>query len=194
MLFSILALAAQALAVPASEPVLESRQSGQARAYASNRNLSLRLSEVAAPVLNGSPPPGSGTWDLTIDDTTAGHKQTIRGFGGTVTDATVTVINSLPAAQRSRLLRELVTPDGANFAFLRHTIGASDLSAPPAYTYDDNNGQADPNMGAFGLGDRGTAMARLLAELKGLNPRALVLGSAWSAPGWMKQNRVSGLC
>lgn len=191
MLFSALVIAAQALAVSAGRPVLTSRQSG-ARAYASNSNLSLRLTEVDAPVSGpGSPPGGSGTWELSIDDTPAGHKQTIRGFGGTVTDATVTVINALPANQRSNLLRELLTTDGANFAFLRHTIGASDLSGPPAYTYDDNNNQPDPDMNGFNLGDRGVAMAELLAEMKGINPDALVLGSAWSAPGWMKESRVS---
>lgn len=192
MLFATLALVVvQALAVSTGKPVLSSRQSG-ARAYASNSNLSLRLTQIDGPVSGpGSPPSGSGTWKLSINDTPSGYKQTIRGFGGTVTDATVTVINSLPASQRTKLLRELLTPDGANFAFLRHTIGASDLSGPPAYSYDDNNGQADPNMNGFNLGDRGTAMAKLLAEMKGINPKALVLGSAWSAPGWMKYSRVS---
>lgn len=183
MLFSTLALVTQALAVTAAKPSLKTRQSG-ARAWASSSNLSLRLTEIDAPVSgSGSPPPGSGTWDLTIDDTPAGHKQTIRGFGGTVTDATVTVINALPSAQRSQLLRELLTDEGAHFSFLRHTIGASDLSAPPAYTYHDGDG--------FGLGDRGVAMAELLAEMKGINSDSLVLGSAWSAPGWMKVSRVS---
>lgn len=189
MRFPTLALVAQALAVSA-DPTLTERQSG-ARAFATNQNLSLRLSEIAAPVSGPGNPNGLGTWELTINDTPSGQKQTVKGFGGTVTDATVTVINALPAAARSRLLRELLTTDGARFSLLRHTIGASDLSAPPAYTYDDGNGQADPNMNNFSLGDRGSAMARLLAEMKRINPSALILGSTWSAPGWMKLSRVS---
>lgn len=184
MLFLIAGLVAQA----STSPTIRARQSS-AQAFASNENLSLRLSEVDAPI-QGPGSPSGATWDLTINDSSSGHKQTITGFGGTVTDATVTVINSLPGDQRSQLLRELVTPDGANFGFLRHTIGASDLSAPPAYTYDDNNNQADPNMDAFGLGDRGIAMAEMLAEMKDLNSDSYILGSAWSAPGWMKVNRV----
>lgn len=189
MLFSTLAVLATQVICISAKPAITSRQSG-ARAYASNRDLTLRLSEIDAPV-SGPGNPGSETWKLSINDTPSGHKQTVRGFGGTVTDATVTVINALPADRRSQLLRELLTPEGAHFSFLRHTIGASDLSAPPAYTYDDSNGQADPNMDNFNLGDRGVAMAEMLAEMKGINPEALILGSAWSAPGWMKESRVS---
>ncbi|KAG9255681.1 family 30 glycoside hydrolase [Emericellopsis atlantica] len=188
MILPILAaLATQAVASPTGATTLHARQSA-AKAYASNENLSLRLSEVDAPI-QGAGNPSGATWDLTINDTPSGHKQTVNGFGGTVTDATVTVINSLPDDQRSKLLQELVTSDGANFSFLRHTIAASDLSGPPAYTYDDNGNNADPNMDGFALGDRGVAMAELLAELKGLNGDAYILGSAWSAPGWMKENR-----
>jgi glucan endo-1,6-beta-glucosidase len=188
MLFSALAILASQALVVSAKPALTARQSG-ARAYASNQALTLRLSEIDAPV-SGPGNPGSDTWNLSINDTPSGYKQTVKGFGGTVTDATVTVINALPADQRSQLLRELLTPDGAHFSFLRHTIGASDLSAPPAYTYDDNNGQPDPNMDGFNLGDRGVDMAEMLAEMKGINPDALILGSAWSAPGWMKESRV----
>ncbi|KAI1637776.1 putative beta-1,6-glucanase Neg1 [Biscogniauxia mediterranea] len=186
MLFTVFALmAGQALSAP---PGLKTRQNS-AQAFASSSDLTYKLSEIDAPVMGTGTPSGS-TWNLTIDDTSSGHKQTIDGFGGTVTDATVTVINALPADTRSKLLRELLTSDGANFKLLRHNIGASDLSAPPAYTYDDNNGEADSDLSGFGLGDRGEALADLLAEIKGIQSDATFLGSPWSAPGWMKLNRV----
>lgn len=187
MLFPALAVVAQALAVSAV-PAVKPRQAA-ASAYASNEDLSLKLSEVDAPVQGAGD--GSGEkWNLTVDDSEAGHKQTVKGFGGTVTDATVTVINALPADKRTQLLKELMTSDGANFSFLRHSIGASDLSSTP-YTYDDTDGEADPSLGNFDLGETGTAAAKLLAEMKGLNSDATILGSPWSAPGWMKQSRVS---
>ena len=34
-------------------------------------------------------------------------------------------------------------------------------------------------------------MAKMLAEMKGINPDATILGSSWSPPGWMKVSRVS---
>lgn len=187
MLFSAILLAASAVV---AKPTLQTRQA-TAKAYASNQDLSLKLSEVDAPVKDASNPGDGATWDLTVDDSDAGHKQTIKGFGGTVTDATVIVINALPSDQRSKLLKELLTDEGVNFSFLRHTIGASDLSPPPASTYDDNNNEADPNLDNFGLGDSGVAMAKMLAEMKGINPDATILGSSWSPPGWMKVSRVS---
>lgn len=187
MLFPALAIAAQAVGASAI-PAFTARQSSAA-AYASNEDLSLKLSEVDAPVQGAGD--GSGeTWNLTINDSSDGHKQTVKGFGGTVTDATVTVINALSDDQRSQLLKELVTSDGANFSFLRHSIASSDLSSSP-YTYDDTDGTGDPNLDGFALGDSGNAAAKLLAELKALNSDVTILGSAWSPPGWMKQSRVS---
>lgn len=185
MLFSVLTLlVGQVLAVPSPLSIKVGQASPQA--YASTSDLRYKLSAVAAPVSGTGNPGGTSTWSLSIDDTQAGYKQKVSGFGGSVTDATVTVVNALPADKRSQLLRQLVTSDGANFALLRHSIAASDLSGPPAYTYDDSNGNADPNMNNFNLGDRGTAMAKLLAELKGIRSDLTIFGSPWSAPGWMK--------
>ncbi|KAI1775923.1 glycoside hydrolase family 30 protein [Hypoxylon cercidicola] len=180
-------LVGHALAVP-SPSIKIGRASAQA--FASTSDLAYKLSAVDAPVSGAGNPGSASQWSLRIDDTTAGYKQTITGFGGSVTDATVTVINALPSDQRSQLLRELLASDGANFSLLRHTIAASDLSGPPAYTYDDNSNNADPNLDNFDLGDRGEAMAELLTEMKGIRSDITIFGSPWSAPGWMKQNRV----
>ncbi|KAF2154519.1 glycoside hydrolase family 30 protein [Myriangium duriaei CBS 260.36] len=178
--------------VAQASPLIQRRQSG-AQAFASNRDLSLKLSPIDAPVRTSTQPSSDGHWVLNVDDTPSGYKQTVRGFGGSVTDATVTVINALRSDQRSQLLNELLTSAGANFAFLRHNIGASDLASPPAYTYDDSNGQADPQLNNFGLGDSGVALAKILAEMKRIKPSATILGSSWSAPGWMKQSgRLTG--
>ncbi|OTA99751.1 glycoside hydrolase family 30 protein [Hypoxylon sp. CI-4A] len=186
MLFGALTLlVGHALGAPSP---LSARASAQA--YTSTSDSSKKLSSVDAPVSGAGNPGDASTWSLSIDDSEAGHKQTVTGFGGSVTDATVTVINALSSDQRSQLLKELVTSDGANLNLLRHTIAASDLSGPPAYTYDDNNGDADTDLGGFNLGDRGTDMANLLKDLKGINSDITILGSPWSAPGWMKVNRV----
>ncbi|KAG0645223.1 hypothetical protein D0Z07_8804 [Hyphodiscus hymeniophilus] len=174
-------------ALPA-ESNFSPRQAG-ATAFASNSGGNLKLSSVAAPV-QGAGSPGSTTWDLSIDDTSSGYKQKITGFGGAVTDATVTSFNTLSSGTLSTLLNDLMTSAGAGFSLMRHTIGASDLSADPVYTYDDNGGAADPNLTGFNLGDRGTAMATMLAKMKSLQSNLKIFGSPWSPPGWMKLNGV----
>lgn len=159
-----------------------------ASAYCSDASGKYQLESVPAAVVGyGNPDPTANTWNLTIDDTATGYKQIIKGFGATVTDATVASFNNQSDSSLEKLLNFLLTDDGANFSLMRHTIGASDLS-PITYTYDDNNGKPDENLSAFSLGYYGTAMAKLLAQMKKVNPNMQILGSSWSAPGWMKLN------
>ncbi|CAI7665691.1 unnamed protein product [Penicillium glandicola] len=161
-----------------------------ATAYCSNSNGTYKLSSIAAPVQGTSSPGSESTWKLNIDDTSSGYKQTIVGFGAAVTDATVASFNTLSNSTLQQLLNELMTSAGAGFALMRHTIGASDLSGDPAYTYDDNGNIADPSLSSFDLGDRGTAMATMLANMKSLQSSLKIFGSSWSPPGWMKLNGV----
>lgn len=171
--------------------VLKSRAS--ASAYVSSSDGKYKLSGWDAPVSGAGTPGTASTWKLTVDDTSSGHKQVVTGFGAAVTDATVTVINELPANLRSQLLSELMTGAGADFSLLRHTIASSDLSADPAYTYDDASGNADASLSNFYLGDRGNAMAEMLAEMQALNSNSKLLGSVWAPPAWMQlDNALSG--
>lgn len=183
----LVVVAAQA-SVAAAMPDLHARAAAP-QSYCSSSDRKYNLSAFDAPVSGAGSPGSMSTWKLTIDDTPAGYKQSITGFGAAVTDATVAVINSLPSSQRSALLQSLLTCDGADFSLLRHTIASSDLSADPAYSYDETNGTADVSLKQFALGDRGNAMAALLKEMKQVQPAIKLLGSPWSAPGWMKLNR-----
>lgn len=180
---TILSLAVLGEASPA-------KRAGSASAFCSNSGGNYRLSSIAAPVQGSGNPGSESTWQLSIDDTSSGHKQTIAGFGAAVTDATVSSFNTLSGSTLQELLNELMTSAGADFALMRHTIGTSDLSGDPVYTYDDNGGNADPSMSGFNLGGRGNAMARMLAKMKSLQSNLKIIGSPWSAPGWMKLNGV----
>ncbi|KAL8282460.1 hypothetical protein RB597_009936 [Gaeumannomyces tritici] len=87
-----------------------------------------------------------------------------------------------------------MTPEGANFNLMRHTIGSSDLSAAPAYTYADNGGKPDPNLDSFDLGDRGRRMAAMLREMKRIQPSMVLVGTPWAPPAWMqRQENVSSV-
>jgi glucosylceramidase len=148
------------------------------------------LSSIPAPVQGAGSPGSELTWALTIDDTSTGYNQSITDFGAAVTDATVTSFNTLSSSALNNLLSSLMTSSGADFSLMRHTIGTSDLSGDPAYTYDDNNGNVDTSLSSFNIGDRGTAMANLLVNMKSKNSNLENLGSPWSPPGWMKINGV----
>lgn len=180
-----------AISAALPEPAAQhSPRDAGATAYASNSAGNYKLTSIAAPVQGAGSPGSESTWNLSIDDTSSGYKQKITGFGAAVTDATVASFNELSASTLSQLLNELMTGAGASFSLMRHTIGASDLSADPAYTYDDNGGNADTGMTGFNLGDRGTAMAQMLAQMKGLNSNLKIFGSPWSPPAWMKLNNA----
>lgn len=161
-----------------------------AAAYCSSSDLAYKLSAVDAPVSGAGDSDGLSTWSLSVTDSSAGHKQTVKGFGAAVTDTTVAVFNDLSSDDLSNLLNTLMTSSGADFSLMRHTIGASDLSPDPAYTYDDNNGEVDTSLSGFALGDRGTAMAGLISQMRGVKSGLTLLGSVWSPPGWMKLNGV----
>lgn len=158
--------------------------------YCSSSDSTYKLDSFDAPVSGAGDANGLSTWGLTVNDTTSGYKQKITGFGAAVTDATVSVFNSLSDSDLSDLLNTLMTSSGADFSLVRHTIGATDMSGDPVYTYDDNGGSVDTSLSGFNLGDRGTAMAALLAKMRSLKSGLTILGSQWSAPGWMKLNGV----
>jgi len=165
------------------------RQDSNASAFCTSSDLNYKLSSITGPV-KAYNAPGSGQtgWDLSIDDSSAGHKQNITGFGAAITDATVVSMNSLNSTLLNDVLTNLMTSSGANFALMRHTIGSSDLSPAPAYTYDDAGGNVDTSLSSFNLGDSGNAMAKFIANLRSINSDLQVLGSPWSAPAWMKVN------
>jgi glucan endo-1,6-beta-glucosidase len=188
MLVSILA-ALVSHASPISAAANMARQSS-ASAYCSNSDGTYQLSSIAAPVQGSGTPGSESTWQLSIDDTSSGYKQSITGFGAAVTDSTVTEFNTLSASTLDQLLNEILTSSGADFSLFRHTIGASDLSADPVYTYDDNGGSVDTTLSGFNLGDRGNAMASMIAQMQSINSNVKILGTPWSAPGWLKLNGV----
>lgn len=185
---AIAAAAFLSLTASTASPV-ESRDSAAA-AYCSSSDGTYALTSFETPVSGAGNANGMSTWTLSVDDTSSGHKQKITGFGAAVTDATVAVFDSLSDDSLSGLLNTLMTSSGADFSLIRHTIGASDLSADPAYSYDDNGGNPDTSMAGFNLGDRGNSMAGLLAKMRSLKSSLTVLGSVWSPPGWMKLNKV----
>jgi glucosylceramidase len=71
--------------------------------------------------------------------------QKMDGFGASLLEAGIIVLNSLPADQQEAVLRSLFDPkDGAGFTAMKTEIAGTDFqSAGPWYTYDDTPGDVE---------------------------------------------------
>lgn len=128
---------------------------------------------------------------ITVD--TAQTFQTIDGFGYTLTDGSASLISGLNTSDQKNLLQELFgTGDNSiGVSYLRVSIGASDLSAT-VYSYDDvASGQIDTALQNFSLRKDQSNVVPILKQILDINPNIKILGSPWSAPAWMKDNKSS---
>jgi glucosylceramidase len=116
--------------------------------------------------------------------------QIIDGFGFTLTGGSAEVINSLNAATKQQLLKELFgSGEGSiGISYLRLSIGASDLNHAP-FSYDDMpSGETDLELINFSLQPDMQDLIPLLKEILAINPGIKLLATPWSAPVWMKDN------
>lgn len=126
---------------------------------------------------------------ITID---ANQKfQEIDGFGYTLTGGSATLINHLPAAAQDALLKELFSTKGNGIGvnYLRLSVGASDLSAE-TFTYDEvPAGETDVNLEHFTIEKEMVDLVPVLKKIIAINPKIKLMGSPWTAPTWMKDNK-----
>ncbi|MGH6654920.1 MAG: glycoside hydrolase family 30 protein, partial [Actinocrinis sp.] len=114
--------------------------------------------------------------------------QTMRGFGGAITDSSATVLYGMSPAARAATMRSLFSPNGGDgLDYLRQPIGASDFVATADYTFDDlPAGQTDYGQRHFSIAHDQAQILPLLREAKALNPALKVIATPWSPPAWMK--------
>lgn len=125
-------------------------------------------------------------------DTTAVYQQ-VDGFGFTLTGGSALLIGRLPQPQRTELLQELFGNGNASIgiSYLRISIGASDLDES-VFSYNDlPSGQTDPELRQFTLSKDTAHLIPLLKEILAVNPGIKIMGTPWSAPAWMKDNKSS---
>lgn len=117
--------------------------------------------------------------------------QTMTGFGASITDASASVLFTLPAAQRAQVMASLFSPQGGDgLDYLRQPIGGTDMvTASGPYTYDDlPAGQSDYPMAKFSVAHDEAQILPLLREAERLNPHLRIMASPWSPPAWMKDS------
>jgi glucosylceramidase len=160
------------------------------------------------PVAVSTTLPDAGATTVTVDTTTT--NQTIIGFGAAITEATATVVSSLPAAQQQEIVNAYwgTGPQSSGYTIARTHIGSCDF-ALTQYSFDDTCGgpstsarppctTADPTLAQFsiahdttvtpGVPGSGVLVPFLKSAIAASGGVLRVLGSPWSAPGWMKSN------
>lgn len=109
--------------------------------------------------------------------------QRFTGAGASVTEASASLINDLPAATRSSLLQSLFSRsgDGIGLNYLRQPLGSTDFNSGGFYTYEDTQGQ-------FSIARDQQEILPVLQQARAVNPAIRFMGSPWSPPAWMKTN------
>jgi glucosylceramidase len=126
-----------------------------------------------------------------IEVDTTQRFQTIDGFGFSLTGGSAYLINQkLTPEVREKLLRELfLHNDGIGVSYLRISIGASDLD-DHVFSYNDlPQGKTDRALTNFTLAEDQKNLIPVLKQIVALSPDIKIMGSPWSAPPWMKDNK-----
>ena len=134
-------------------------------------------------------PVTEGTADVTVDDSDV--KQRWDGFGGTFNEAGWDALAVLSPSDRQLALRYLFdAANGANFAYGRLPIGASDY-ALARYTLDDSPN--DYTMANFSIDHDKLLLIPYIKAALAIKPDIHLWASPWTPPAWMKDsNSVDG--
>ena len=89
-----------------------------------------------------------------IIDPTESHQEWI-GAGAAITDSSAYLFRErMSAEQRTTILREMFDPQQGAFNMVRISIGTSDFSSQPYYSYNDlPPGESDSDLKKFSIGD-----------------------------------------
>jgi len=125
--------------------------------------------------------------ELTLD-VTAEEFQSWDGFGGCFNEMGWEVIQGLPGRERTRLFRDLFSPeDGCRFTLGRLPIGASDYALE---WYSHNETPGDYAMRHFSIERDRKYLLPYLRAARAVQPELRLFASPWSPPTWMKSPRV----
>ncbi|MDX8366405.1 glycoside hydrolase family 30 beta sandwich domain-containing protein [Cytobacillus sp. IB215665] len=115
--------------------------------------------------------------------------QVMDGFGAAMSGSSAWLFNQkLNDWERNAIYNDLFSNEGIGLSFVRHTVGASDFSLE-SYSYDDMAaGLTDPTLANFSIDKDKQNVIPMLKEALTINPNLKIMGTPWSAPGWMKDN------
>lgn len=111
--------------------------------------------------------------------------QTIDGFGGCFNELGWEALGALPAERREAALKELFSPEGANFTLGRAPIGANDFSLG---WYSLNETPGDYEMKDFSIERNRQALIPYIKAAMKYQPGLGLWASPWCPPSWMTTN------
>ena len=117
--------------------------------------------------------------------------QEMDGFGYTLTGGSSLHLQKMSASARAKILEELFGKDSSSIgvSYLRISVGASDLDEYP-WSYNDlPKGKTDPELEHFSLAYDTLYLIPVLKEILKISPKIKIMGSPWSPPPWMKDNK-----
>ncbi|PWV90623.1 glucosylceramidase [Paenibacillus cellulosilyticus] len=117
--------------------------------------------------------------------------QQMLGIGTSLEETTIHNLSKMDADQRAAIIRQLTDREnGIGFNLFRLTIGTSDFTAEPFYTYNDlEEGETDFEMKRFSIQkDIDLNIIATVQELQKGSPDTVFFASPWSPPAWMKTN------
>ncbi|SDE84851.1 glucosylceramidase [Pricia antarctica] len=126
---------------------------------------------------------------LQVDPTTT--YQEMDGFGYTLTGGSALHLSKMSAPARAAILQELFGTDSTSIgvSYLRLSVGASDLDERP-WSYDDlPHGDTDVELTQFSMAYDTLYLIPVLQEILNITPNIKLMGSPWSPPAWMKDNK-----
>ncbi|NHF58017.1 glucosylceramidase [Flavobacteriaceae bacterium TP-CH-4] len=126
---------------------------------------------------------------LTIDSATT--YQQIDGFGYTLTGGSALHLSNMSNDVRTAILQELFGKDSSSIqvSYLRLSVGASDLDEK-TWSYNDlPDGETDVTLTRFSLAYDTLYLIPILKEILEISPNIKLMGSPWSPPVWMKDNK-----
>ncbi|MCM3630401.1 glycosyl hydrolase [Paenibacillus glycanilyticus] len=128
---------------------------------------------------------------ITILVTPAHTYQQMLGIGTSVEETTINNLIKMDQETRADFIRHLADKkDGLGFNLFRISIGTSDFTAQPFYTYNDlPEGETDFEMKRFSIRkDIDLSIVETVQALLAAVPDAKIFASPWSPPAWMKTN------
>lgn len=169
--------------VPAVDTGAEQLVDGYANVLVTTGDGAKLLSvEPRVPIANG---PGAAA--VVVDIDRSARYQSMAGVGAAMTDSSAWVLSTrLNDVTRTQVINDLFGRRGANLSVVRVPLSSTDFSLDD-FTYDDIElpGE-DPDLTAFSLAREEQQRFPLLRAALAVNPDLTLIGSAWTAPGWMK--------
>lgn len=122
---------------------------------------------------------------------TAQEYQKIDGFGYTLTGGSAMHLSKMSSESRKALLHELFgsRKEDISVSYLRLSIGGSDLDEKPFSYSELPEGEIDPELTSFSMAYDQKYLIPVLKEILQINPEIKLMGSPWSPPKWMKDNK-----